>query len=141
MSKKKKISNFKKDRVREIISNLSTLDNFEKYNMSQEYYEGFIKNNKDSKTFKNIGKFSFFTTTYDNQDAVLIYSILSFPIEKKDSIEINDQVMNVIDFIEKLFVEITKVNMIKFNSSDSKEHYVFLKIVLQGTVEEIINKI
>jgi hypothetical protein len=141
MSKKKKISTFKRDRVREIISNLSQVDSFEKYNMTQEYYESYIKNNKESKTFKNIGKFSFFTTTYDNQDAVLIYSILSFPMEKKDSIEINDQVMNVIDFIEKLFVEINNVNMLKFNSSDSKEHYVFLKMVLFGNIEQITNKI
>lgn len=141
MAKKKKISTFKRDRVREIISNLSQVDSFEKYNMTQEYYESYIKNNKESKTFKNIGKFSFFTTTYDNQDAVLIYSILSFPMEKKDSIEINDQVMNVIEFIEKLFVEINNVNMLKFNSSDSKEHYVFLKMVLFGSVEQITNKI
>lgn len=141
MAKKKKISTFKRDRVREIISNLSQVDSFEKYNMTQEYYESYIKNNKESKTFKNIGKFSFFTTTYDNQDAILIYSILSFPMEKKDSIEINDQVMNVIEFIEKLFVEINNVNMLKFNSSDSKEHYVFLKMVLFGSVEQITNKI
>ena len=141
MAKKKKISTFKRDRVREIISNLSQIDSYEKYDMSQEYYESYIKNNKESKTFKNIGKFSFFTTTYDNRDAILIYSILSFPMEKKDSIEINDQVMNVIDFIEKLFVEINDVSMIKFNSNDSKEHYVFLKMVLFGNIEQITNKI
>lgn len=142
MSKKKKISNFKKERVKEIVFELIDSQPIEyNNNISQDYLEKNIFQNKDTKQFKNIGKFHFIKTLYNNKESLLIYCMLTFTLDKKDSIEINDQIMNTIDFIEKLFVEINKIKMYKYNNVILKEHNVFLQMLICDSIVNIVEKL
>jgi hypothetical protein len=51
-------------------------------------------------------------------------------MDKKDSIELNEKVISVIDFLEKIFIEVTVENIVKYNKYETEQHLVFLKILV-----------
>lgn len=136
--KKKKLSVFKKDRMREFIFDLiENRDHFLEYDISTQDLYHRIMNSKTIKSFRHIGKFDFFNTKYDNKSSTLIVSTITFDIDKKDSIEINEQVVNSIDFLEKIFISLDDINIYKYNNYEEKTHIIIIKVLKNQTPEEI----
>jgi hypothetical protein len=144
MPKKKKISEFKKYRIKNFLLDLIPLEKT-KYTEEEfsidNLYNKMYSESSNNKHFRNIGLFDFFPT-YDNmQDILVISCILSNTIEKKDSIEINEQIVNVIDFLEKVFIYIDKIEINKYNDFTGNKHYILIKCLKQQSLENIIKTI
>ncbi len=140
MAKKKKLSTFKMVRVKEIISELND-DNFIDSSTDHLtlYKQIFINNN--SKLFRHIGKFDFFNTTYNNTESVLVFCNISFPMEKKDSIDVNEGIVNLIDFLEKVFVQLDSVEIMKHNDYNTNTHIILIKTIINKSKDDVCNSI
>lgn len=137
-SKKKKVSEFKKRRIQQILEELGNDTTKVDYEIS--YLDLYFKSieDKNFKTFSNIGKFSFYNTTYEDKDSVLILVTIIEPIDKRDSIKINETIVNAIDFLEKIFIDITNVSINRFNEFRDDTHVVLIKALKQDAPNNII---
>lgn len=130
MAKKIKIQDPQRKKIftmiGEILSGRTTVD----FNTdSVDLYREIVLNDGGSiRKIRNYNTNHFVKTTLDGVDGLMIFSIMEFPMNEKDSIKINDHVVKTIDFFEKLLVSIDKVSIKRHNIQLTNSHLVFLKM-------------
>ena len=129
MAKPKKVLKCKKSKIKSIVDEMTVSDTLDVARDEFDMYSNVIKGKK-TKSFKHIGNFYFFHTIKNEIPKLMLFCVLEFPMDKKDSIELNEKVISVIDFLEKIFVEVTVENIVKYNKYETEQHLVFLKILV-----------
>lgn len=129
MAKPKKVLKCKKSKIKSIVDEMTVSDTLDVGRDEFDIYSNVIKGKK-TKSFKHIGNFYFFNTIKNEIPKLMLFCVLEFSFDKKDSIELNERVISVIDFLEKIFVEVTVENIVKYNKYETEKHLVFLKILV-----------
>lgn len=85
-------------------------------------------NAKNIRKIRNYNNYYFIKSNLDGNDGLMSFIIMDFPIKDKDSIKLNDGVVKVVDFFEKLFIDLDNVTIYRHNDFITNTHYILVKI-------------
>lgn len=142
MSKKKKVSEFKKDRIKQILTEIDTERIYDKnFFQVDNLLKYLIYEDNNLKNFRNIGSFEFFNVKENKTEKLVIACLIPVSAEKKDSIENNKLILNVVDFLEKIFIYLDSVKVERYNDFKSNLYYILIKSEKNDSLESIIKNI
>lgn len=147
MTAKKKISNFQRNRIISLVNDTLNSEEYVNLNFNNKedivefLYQYTTSNNKFHKT-KNNGQISFHILKSDDEyDILVIYSILEFDYKDKDFINLNESVVNIIDFLEKIFIELQSVEILREDVDKGKHRInIIVKRNLDNQLRKILNE-
>lgn len=127
--KNKKVTNYQKNRIYRSLIELENVKEIISYDLNMN--EMFEKARKDKifKFYKNNGLICFYNTNFENVDSKLIFMVLEFTSEDKDSIKLNENIVKNIDFLESTLIELDKVEIQRIDYNEQNKHYVFIKAI------------
>lgn len=112
--------------IKEAEDNCSFIDTSK--TTSELYKE--CKSNKLFNKFKNVFKFCALKDINDNKKTLLLL-INDYPFEEKDTIKVNEKLVDCIANIEKIFITIDELDIYRVN--EASKHNVILKIIINNT--------
>ncbi len=148
MSKNKKSQEYQMNRIKSFIQNrnvysedvdtskyLSLNNNLMLPINDLEYLYKMTKKLKKFEKFKSNIKFAFYSAKdFASEETFLdIFCVLEFGIECKDTIKLNDQIMNCVYEFENLFISLDDVKIDKY---DEKENHLILINMIKKQIPE-----
>lgn len=133
MTQKLKLSDYQLKRIQDSIKILLGSDETIEEDIDISKLYEISSENKLFERFKNLFKYSMFKTI----DSKLVMCILlEFDIKEKDSIKVNEEISKSVDFLEKIFIYLDNLKIIRI--SHSSQHYVIIKIVKNEIPDHLI---
>lgn len=139
--KNKRITNYQKNRVYRNLIELEKTDNYIDYDLNMSELFEMSRKEKQFKSYKNNGLICFFNTIYDNDKSKMIFMVLEYPLEDKDSIKLNENIVKNIDFLESSLIELDKVEIQRSEYNEQNKYFVFIKAIkkMDKILENILN--
>lgn len=105
-----------------------------------EYLYKITKKLKKFEKYKNNIKFAFYSAKdFASEETFLdIFCVLEFELENKDTIKLNEQIMNCIYEFENLFISLDDIKIDKYDEKD--KHLILINIIKNKIPEKFLIK-
>ncbi len=136
MATKNKVTDYQMKRMRESISSAFNLNQKIDPEINNMDLYDYSITNKLFEKFKSLFKYAVFKT---GKNSIAICAYLEFEFKDKDTIKVNEEVSKTIEFLEKIFIFLDGVKIVR--ASNETTHYVIIKVIKNDLPEHlIINK-